>query len=99
MSIFLGIEQGGTETRARVYFTHYKPDMLSDEELKGGVKVVNIPEPEMVFGKVGYLYVNPTTLETWYEYVDRPLTPDEELQNLKEQMLSQQVAINMILGV
>lgn len=36
-------------------------------------------------GKNGVLYINPTTKELWYEYVDRPLTAEEELQLIKQE--------------
>jgi hypothetical protein len=45
------------------------------------------------------LYCNPQTKEVWYEYEDRPLTPEEEIQQLKvRQALMQQALDDLLLG-
>lgn len=57
------------------------------------------PDEIQTFGKVGIMYIDTITKDISYVYVNRPLTPDEELVQLKQQMVAQQSAINMLLGV
>lgn len=42
--------------------------------------VDNIPDPEPKERMIARLYVNPETKELYYEYVERPLTREEELE-------------------
>lgn len=44
--------------------------------------VSSIPIPENIEGKTPILYVNPVTKNFWYEYEDRTLTPEEQIQQL-----------------
>lgn len=45
-----------------------------------------IDYPSMVnIGKQPVLYINPQTKEMWYEYMNRQLTPQEEIIILKEE--------------
>ncbi len=71
-----------TNTRAKVVLIyHVEPP----EELlnKGNyITATNIEEPEQKTGKIALPYCNPETGDFWYEYVDKPLTP-EELANQK----------------
>jgi len=59
----------------------------TQEELEQiGVLVDDVPEPQIPEGKqIAGLFVNPTTKEVWYEYVDKPLDPEERLQILEQQ--------------
>ena len=79
----------------RVTFIHMMPEVMSDEDKIGGI-IVNseIPQPSIPEGKDAVLYFNPTTLEFYYQYVDRPLAPEEiitkniaDLQAQNAQML------------
>jgi hypothetical protein len=64
-----------------------------------GLLFENVPDPEYHEGKVGILYLNPTSNQLYYVYVDRPPTPEEELQQLKEkQALMQQAIDELIFG-
>lgn len=49
-----------------------------------GVLIESIPKPEITEGKTATLFVNPETKEVWYEYEDLPLTPKDELNQLKQ---------------
>lgn len=69
-------------TRARVDRIHYKPELLSDEKKAGAYLVDTIPVAESMPRKAGILYLNPETMELWYEYVDRPLTTEENLSDM-----------------
>jgi hypothetical protein len=83
--IFLTHDNAST-TKAKVIIIHNFPDMLSEEMLNSGILVDSIvTEPKPQFGKTAELYVNPTTKETWYEFINRPLTDSETIQELKSQ--------------
>ncbi len=71
-----------TESRARVSFVHYVPSQLPETVLATGILVEDIPEPEVIERKAPVLYFNPQTSELWYEYIDRPLTQEEQLADL-----------------
>ena len=43
----------------------------------------SIPEPEEVEGKLSSLFCNPSTEKFWYEYEDRPLTQEEKINKLQ----------------
>jgi hypothetical protein len=70
----------------------------SREELEQeGFFVDSIPEPQEIEGKIPVLKFNGT--ELYYEYVDRPLTPEEELEQLKERIeIMQQAMDELLLG-
>jgi hypothetical protein len=72
-------------TRGKVTFQHFQPNLLTSEQKQGGIEVYSIPDPVYQDGKTPILYINPETFELWYEYVDRPLTQEEEIKNLKQQ--------------
>lgn len=44
-------------------------------------------------GKDGVLYINPSTKEMWYEYVDRPLTQEEKIYQLELEKNDLQIAL------
>ncbi|PIC05481.1 hypothetical protein CS060_04175 [Anoxybacillus flavithermus] len=69
----------------------------TEEELRQiGALVEDIPEPEQVEGKTPVMYYNPQTNSVYYEYIDRPLTPEEELRQRIE--LMQQALDALLLG-
>ncbi|OCA85216.1 hypothetical protein [Pseudobacillus wudalianchiensis] len=73
-----------TETRARVDVIHYVTEGLPKETIDLGVMVDLVPEPEDIQGKGYTMLFNPSTKEVWYEYYDRPLSPEEELVQIKQ---------------
>jgi hypothetical protein len=82
--------QKENDTRAFVTMIHSKPENIGinteeDAIAKGGILLTEVPEPEAIQGKTAKAYVNPQTKEFWYEYVDRPLTPEEKLQLLEQE--------------
>lgn len=82
------------------FVINYQPERLNktqDELLQMGVLLDGVPEPEVIEGKTAVLKFNGTNL--YYEYVDTPTTLEDEVQQLKEQVVAQQSAINMLLGV
>ncbi len=87
-----------TNTRAKVVLIyHVEPP----EELlnKGNyITATNIEEPEQKTGKTALPYCNPETGDFWYEYIDRPLTP-EELANQKIQEQQTQIdELTLLIG-
>lgn len=96
------------EKGLRVGFIHNMPfDEFnglgkSENELKKiGALVEEIPEPEEIEGKVPVMYYNPQANSIYYEYIDRPLTPEEELRQRELQQrieLMQQVLDDLLLG-
>ncbi|MHC1683406.1 MAG: hypothetical protein AB6733_12060 [Clostridiaceae bacterium] len=76
-----------SETYGIVREINYVPDDpvhgVSPGRSSQGVYVENIPEAAIMEGKDALLIVNPVTLELWYEYIDRPLTSEEELKRIK----------------
>jgi hypothetical protein len=99
--IYVEVEYDGS-----IKFVHYKPfdekDGLgkTEAELKQtGYLVESIPEPEMIEGKVPILKFDKVNEEFYYEYVDRPLTPEEEVRQLKERIeIMQQALDELLLG-
>lgn len=81
------------EDRARVTLMDYRPDLLSEEELQEGVVIDYEPAKDVPAGKEAVLYVDPTTSRTWFEIADRPLSPEEEIRNLKETAKNNQAQI------
>ncbi|MGZ0050125.1 hypothetical protein [Brevibacillus gelatini] len=55
------------------------------------------PEPERVAGKEPLLKMNVSMKTPYWEMVDRPLTPDEELAQLKAQLKITQDALDALL--
>jgi hypothetical protein len=83
-------EQG----RARVMLIHYMPEQLEPARRAQGIELDEIPEPEVREGKAPLPYINPQTGEFWYEYVDRPLTPEESIPLLEQAILE----LTMLMG-
>lgn len=88
-----------TNTRAKVVLIyHVEPP----EELlnKGNyITATNIEEPEQKTGKTALPYCNPEAKEVWYEYVDKPLSSEEQLEELQEQVNALNIAMAEIMGV
>ncbi|MGN7360009.1 hypothetical protein ACTHPF_26890 [Paenibacillus sp. SAF-054] len=92
-----------SEARAEVTGMYFMP--LDEEnglgktkeelEAEGNLFVDEVLQPPgEQSGKRSVLYINPETLEQWYEYVDRPLTTEERLADAesKNGELTQAVA-------
>ncbi|WP_035296233.1 hypothetical protein [Brevibacillus thermoruber] len=88
---------GSSATKARVEVIHYQPQYLPPEVIEKGIIVDEVPDPNPPANKVGILFINPQTQEMWYEYVDRPLTPEERIAQLEEQLRITQEAVDALL--
>lgn len=109
--IYLGDLQKVTDTKSKVGFVHFMPlDAESglhktiDELNTTGVLVEVLPQAEKIDGKNAVLCVNPQTKEIFYEYVDIPLTPEEEMRRkIEEQQkkidLQQQAIDDLVMNV
>lgn len=80
-----------TETKAKITLVHYKPDDpqngLPEEVKQQGIMVDILPEAlPYQRGKSAEMYCNPQTNEVWYEYVDRPLSPEEKMEAQEEKI-------------
>lgn len=100
--IYLGDLTGDVE--CIVGFVHYKPfdpieglQKTREELEQTGVLVDALPEPELVEGKLPKLIVNRETKEVRYEYEDRPLTAEEKVEQLEQQLFAVTALLNMLL--
>jgi hypothetical protein len=77
---------------------HYQPQLLPQEVASKGIEISEseIPTPQDIIGKIPVLKYNTTNHTLFYEYVDRPLTPEEELRQRIE--LMQQALDDLLLG-
>jgi len=69
----------------RVQRIAYDTTGWTEEDLRGGIVVDSIPEPENN-GKIATLHINKDTKEMWYEYEEVPLTPEQIMQNLQNEI-------------
>lgn len=78
-----------TEEKCRVLGVNYFPYEVNrrvpDSVIENNILVDNVLNPVEKVGKDAIHYINPQTLEQWYEYVDRPLSYEEQIQELKAQ--------------
>lgn len=85
--IFLKLEQ--TETNiAKVEMVHYFPEMLGESEKSDGIMVESVPEPSIQAQKTAVLFFDKGSKELYYEYIDRPLTQEEQFEQMKQQQSS-----------
>lgn len=72
-----------TDTKAKS-LGQWHESIVTDEMKKTMIQVGKIPTAEEREGKQPVLYVNPETLELWYEYEPRPLTDAERIVELEK---------------
>lgn len=73
--------EDGNESKARVTLIHNRPEMLPEDMLAQGIEVEELITPdETQAGKDATLFINPQSKELWYEYSERQLSPEEQLQ-------------------
>lgn len=85
IALFPAMCEASTE-RVKIDSIHYKTERLSKEQLAAAILVESLPEPENRRGMRAVLYANPQTKEVWYEYVERPPTDNEILQEINEKL-------------
>jgi hypothetical protein len=74
-----------TNNVASVDVQVFEPSILPENERENFIEVEEIPTSEIIPGKMPILMYNLETNELFYEYVDRPLTPEEKLQLLEQE--------------
>lgn len=75
-----------TEEKGRVFGINTNPTgSLTEDQKAQAIVVDELPPEEYKSGKYVEFYVNPRTKEVWIEYKDRELTPQEEIDQLKQQ--------------
>ena len=72
--------QPETDIKAKVMLIYHRQPTQEEIQEVGlpYIETENYHEPEQRFGKTGLPYVNPQTGEYFVEYVDRPLSTEEE---------------------
>lgn len=83
-------------TITKVETVHYKPDILSEEDLATGILVDAIPTPDKISNKAAVLMIDPITKELSYSYVDIPLTLEKQIDILKSQ--NAQMILSLVNG-
>ncbi|WP_427110454.1 hypothetical protein [Lysinibacillus xylanilyticus] len=81
---FLFLEKTNEPNIQCITSFHYMPEMLSEEELKLGILVDEVPEAEYIPGKRAELFYNIDTQELFYKYVDEVLPPTSPEQMIKD---------------
>lgn len=80
-------------TKLKVLVVNY----LQTDASNGGYFVQSVPSyPEPIRGKSQVMYFNPEISEFWFEQEDRPLTQDEDVEDLKELLAD---LASLVLGV
>ena len=88
-----------SETKDKVTAVYFNPSDLTDSQKDAAVKLDSYPEVEELPGKNSVMYFNHTENKFQVEYVDRPLTAQEELAKLKqEQEVMRQAIDDLIFG-
>jgi hypothetical protein len=65
---------------------HYKAEKLTAKQREGGVVIESLPEAEKREGKAAVLKVDTKTKEAYYEYVDKEIDIQDELETLKQRV-------------
>lgn len=74
------------DKKAIVTLVHHKPELLTEEERVEGFKMQEFPVPEQREGFYGVAYMNLETMQPYFEYVEKPLTPEEIMQKEIEKL-------------
>lgn len=84
-------------SRARVTMQMFKPENLTAEQKKDGVTLPEVPAPDFERG-VPQLYINPDTLEMWYEYLPHPAPEKSREELLQDEVESLKAAMAQLMG-
>ncbi|TGV29284.1 hypothetical protein EN829_040845 [Mesorhizobium sp. M00.F.Ca.ET.186.01.1.1] len=82
-----------------VTFIHYMPEQLTDEQKADGyvVDAAELPKADMKPGKGGKLLFDSATGVFSYQYYDVPLSPEERIAQLEQQLKITQDALDALL--
>ncbi|MCM3789407.1 hypothetical protein M3221_13455 [Domibacillus indicus] len=88
--IYIGLQNREvTMTHFAPFHEEYGLKRTKEELEKTGIFVESLPEPEQIKGKDPILKYD-ATKGLYYEYVDRPLSPEEENAQLKAKIEKQE---------
>jgi hypothetical protein len=88
-----------TNGSAPVIVECFEPETIPEHDLGNWIQIEEKPDPTVEIGKIPNLFYNTETGQLFYEYTERPLTPEEELKQVKEkQALMQQAIDELIFG-
>lgn len=97
--LLMGSKINEQKMKVEIIYNLDHPDNAGLDTSQGVVVEEEAPLPEPQIGK-GYLwYVNPQTGEQWFEFYDRPLTPEEQLQVQQQQLEEMTILLgDLLLG-
>ncbi|MBU3144695.1 hypothetical protein [Clostridium sp. CF012] len=88
--IFITYENGSDNGTVRQYLKGnfqtivYIGATLTEEEKSQGIVVTNLPQEEIIAGKIAILKVNTSTNTLYYDYIDKLADTNAEIVVLKE---------------
>ncbi|MCY9547282.1 hypothetical protein [Lysinibacillus xylanilyticus] len=82
--IFLFLQDTNEHNIKRIGAHHYAPELLTEEDLKLGILVDEVPQAENIPGKSADLFYNTDTQELFYKYFDVELPPTSPEQMIKD---------------
>jgi len=86
---FLFLEKTDEPNVKRVAAYHNVPEILSEEELKQGILVDEVPQAEILPDKRAELFYNTDTQELFYKYFDvvlPPTSPEQQIKDLQKEL-------------
>jgi len=87
--IFLFLQDTNEHNIKRIGAHHYAPDLLTEEDLKLGILVDEVPQAENIPGKSADLFYNTDTQELFYKYIDvvlPPTSPEQQIKDLQNEL-------------
>ncbi|WP_103013668.1 hypothetical protein [Clostridioides difficile] len=63
---------------------HYKPSLLSEEDLKSGILVDRLPAQKYVENKEAKLFINIDTKEVFYRYTDIKSSLEDKVNSTEQ---------------
>lgn len=82
--VFLFLEKTNEPNIKRIASYVYVPEVLTEEELKQGILVDEVPQAENIPGKRSELFYNTDTQELFYRYFEIELPPTSPEQMIKD---------------
>lgn len=83
--IFLGNLMDTEEQNIKyVGMIHYKPTLLSDEDLKQGILIESLPTQKYVENKEAKLFINIDTKEVFYRYTDIKSSLEDKVNSTEQ---------------
>ncbi|OXS67532.1 hypothetical protein B1B04_22330 [Lysinibacillus sp. KCTC 33748] len=87
--VFLFLEKTNEPSIKRIASYVYVPEYLTEEELKQGILVDEVPQAENIPGKRADLFYNTDTQELFYKYFDEvlpPTSPEQQIKDLQKEL-------------